>query len=51
MPFVSPELIRNMLQRKEEGKISIAQYSGKIYPVLGIYPYAVLVTASFYLFL
>lgn len=42
MPFVSPELIRNMLQRKEEGKISIAQYSGKIYPVLGIYPYAVL---------
>ena len=42
MLFVSPELIRNMLQRKEEGKISIAQYSGKIYPVLGIYPYAVL---------
>ena len=42
MPFVSPELIRNMLQRKEEGKISIAHYSGKIYPVLGIYPFSIL---------
>lgn len=39
MPFFSSELIKNMLQRKEENRINIAQYNEKVYPVVGIYPY------------
>lgn len=42
MPFVSTELMKNMLQRKTENKICIAKCEGKIYPVLGVYPYAIL---------
>ena len=42
MPFVSTELMKDILQRRAENKISIAECEGKVYPVLGIYPYVVL---------
>ncbi len=40
MPFISSELIKNMLHRKEENKINVMRYREKVYPVLGIYPYS-----------
>lgn len=42
MPFVSPELVKSILDGRIEGKITVARYDEKIIPVLGIYPYSVL---------
>ena len=42
MPFVSSDLIENILQKKVEYRINVVRFGEKLYPVLGIYPYAVL---------
>ncbi|WP_251172439.1 molybdenum cofactor guanylyltransferase [Chryseobacterium muglaense] len=42
MPFVSSDLIQDFLQKKVENKINVVRHGEKIYPVLGIYPLAVL---------
>lgn len=42
MPFVSVELIQNILHEQKENKINVVRCLEKIYPVLGIYPYSVL---------
>ncbi|MBB6330918.1 molybdopterin-guanine dinucleotide biosynthesis protein A [Chryseobacterium sediminis] len=42
MPFFSSELIKDILQKKEENRINVAQYKEKVYPVVGIYPYSFL---------
>jgi len=44
MPFVSSGLIQDFLQKKVENKINVVRHGEKIYPVLGIYPLAVLGT-------
>ncbi|WP_336703242.1 molybdenum cofactor guanylyltransferase [Chryseobacterium indologenes] len=42
MPFFSSELIKDILQKKEENRINVAQYKEKVYPVVGIYPFSIL---------
>lgn len=42
MPFVSSDLIKNILQKKVENRINVVRFGEKIYPVLGIYPLTVL---------
>lgn len=40
MPFISSDLIRDILQKKEENRINVIRFREKIYPVLGVYPYS-----------
>lgn len=42
MPFVSSDLIKNILQKTVENKINVVRFGEKIYPVLGIYPFSIL---------
>ena len=42
MPFVSSDLIENILQKKVEYRINVVRFGEKIYPVLGIYPFSIL---------
>ncbi|WP_106917604.1 molybdenum cofactor guanylyltransferase [Chryseobacterium aurantiacum] len=42
MPFISPDLIKNILQRKKENRINVVCLGKKIYPVLGIYPLSII---------
>ena len=42
MPFISNDMIRNMLNKKQEDKINTLKYKDRIYPVFGIFPYSVL---------
>lgn len=42
MPFVSSDLIKNILQKKIKNKINVVRFGEKIYPVLGIYPFSIL---------
>jgi len=44
MPFISSELIREILQKRIDDRISVMNYHDKIYPVLGVYPYSVIET-------
>ena len=42
MPFVSSDLIKNILQKKIENRINVVRFGEKLYPVLGIYPFSIL---------
>ena len=42
MPFISSELIQNLIQKKDNNRIIVARFRDKIYPVLGIYPFSIL---------
>ena len=42
MPFVSSDLIENILQKKVEYRINVVRFDEKIYPVVGIYPFSIL---------
>ena len=42
MPFVSSDLIENILQKKVEYRINVVRFGEKIYPVVGIYPFSIL---------
>lgn len=42
MPFVSSDLIVDFVKKKVKDKINVVRHDRKIYPVLGIYPIAIL---------
>lgn len=37
-PFITTSVIRELLEKREEGKISVIRYNGRLQPLCGVYP-------------